>query len=762
MAWTPPSDAIEVTEDTPSFAAAKTHDGLPSRANNDGSYSTEVSITVTDPRLNGGAPTNIPSLWGGQEVGEEAAVTNAIKSGNKYQPFQTVAQAVAAAQARSNAGGAASNTGWTPPADAVEVNTDKPPAKTIVEQAMGGEGAPTLSRGQSFYRNVVKPVVTPTIEALSAVGGGVLGAPLGPMGIVGGAGLGYGIGKEILKLGDTYLGGETPDQDPIQPIKNILEGATYEAGGRVVAPLLSKGVGKAFDLMQVSKQKAGSLARLSLGKDIPDVLKILKNAPPNASVAEITASLNNPKWQALIDDALQQDPQFLRKVKLFNEQESLGALSKLAGGTNAAEVRTVAERAKAALTALTTPSREAALSRAGLGESVAAYEAKAGTLSGEAAAKVADVRRLIAAGDLAEAAGRLELIKKGVPVGFSRYTYKGKLAQMADNWASKAADASLDLGQGSRFAQSAADALRSVGIKPVNGTSLAQKIWMIGSNPKFAGDDVLAGAVKNVADDVARWTNSGGVLDVVALDAIRKNSVNAAIQKLRPGMDATAQRNLASKVLGDIRPLIVDTIEEAGGVGYRQYLADYSKGTAKIAERKLTGEALKLWKTNRDGFVRLVQNETPEEVERILGPGKYNIAVELADSSMSVLRDQAQKHLTQLSVSKQIGEGKSALAHLLKQQTSFIRLPSYLSVLASSTNRAISELEKAVGGKTISMLTEAMKTPQGAYDLLSVLPAAERSQVLKLLADPSKWSPTISSSATFGFKGALVPQPEEQ
>jgi len=127
---------------------------------------------------------------------------------------------------------------------------------------------------------------------------------------------------------------------------------------------------------------------------------------------------------------------------------------------------------------------------------------------------------------------------------------------------------------------------------------------------------------------------------------------------------------------------------------------------------------------------------------------------------MSVLRNEAQKQLTRISVSEQVSEGQKALAQLLKQQTSSIRAPSYLSVAASSANKVISELEKAVNTKTLQALTEAMKTPQGAANLLSTLPAAERSQVLRLLADPSQWSPTLSSSATFGFKGAF--QSDEQ
>jgi uncharacterized protein YidB (DUF937 family) len=87
----------------------RTHDGLPARKNADGSYSTELSITVTDPRLNRGRPTNIPSLWGGKEVDEDAAVSNALKSNKKYRSFASIAEAETAAKARSNAGGASAD-----------------------------------------------------------------------------------------------------------------------------------------------------------------------------------------------------------------------------------------------------------------------------------------------------------------------------------------------------------------------------------------------------------------------------------------------------------------------------------------------------------------------------------------------------------------------------------------------------------------------------------------------------------------------------
>jgi hypothetical protein len=428
----------------------------------------------------------------------------------------------------------------------------------------------------------------------------------------------------------------------------------------------------------------------------------------------------------------------LRKIKLFGEDESLKALSKLAGGENAAEVRSILDNAKNALTAMTTPQRESALNRANLGKQVAEYEATAGKLSSQAAAEVQKVKDLIKAGNAAEAYARLDLIKRGLPVGLTKYTYADELAEKAFNeWSNKAAQASLDLGEGARFAQGAADAMRSVGIKPLEGKALARNVAAMANNPSFAGDDVLLGAIQNVSDDIAKWTSSGGVIDARALDAIRKNSVNATIAKLRPGIDATSQRNLASKVLGDIRPALVDAIEASGGTGYRQYLNDYTKGMQRIAERRLSGEALRLWKTNRDEFVRLVQNETPEEVEKILGKGRYNIATELADSTMSVLKEQANKRLTQISVNEQIGEGQKALTQLLKQQTSLMRLPSWFSFWASAGNKAVSELERAIGDKSMRILTESLKTPEGTADLLKKLPTSEKNRITELLTNPS-------------------------
>jgi hypothetical protein len=622
------------------------------------------------------------------------------------------------------------------------------------------EGIPGARQEANWWQKA-RPFVAPTVEALGAGAGGLVGGAAGTVagpvgtatGAVGGAGLGYGIAKELLELGDVYLGGKAPRQGAaqvVEPVRNVLEGATFEAGGRVAGPLIQKGLGKLADLRQIPQNKAADIARNALGPDLPEVLNALKASQGKGmSAAQATVDINSPTWQALIDRATARDPRFLAALEKSQGDVSLNALSKLAGGTTAAEARATTESAKEAARSITSPMRETALNRANLGKEVARLEGLSAELGEQAAAKVQEVRRLMELGDIANASARLNLIKRDLPVGLTKYTYGGELAEKAFNeWSNKAAQASLDLGQGSRFAQDAANALRSVGIKPLEGEPLVRSLKAVANNPEFAGNDVLLGALRNVGDDIAKWTSSGGVIDARALDAIRKNSVNAAIQQLRPGMDATSQRNLAAGVLSRVKPVIDDAIEAAGGAGYRDYLKQHAQLSQKIAEKQLTGEALKLWKTDKNAFVRLVQNESPEAVEKILGPGKYNIAVELAEDTLGTLQSEASKVIRNANIKSQVEGGQTALKELLLQNMSKFRLPSYLSAVAATTNKALNILENKIGQKTMATLTEALKTPEGAANLLESLPAAERNKVLQLIGDPSKWSAPARAAVT--------------
>jgi hypothetical protein len=496
----------------------------------------------------------------------------------------------------------------------------------------------------------VMDFVRPTVEALGGVGGGLVGTAVNPgLGTVAGAGLGYGLAKGGLDTLETALGYRQGPQSASQAVvggaQDVLTGATFEAGGRALGPVIAKVADVATSFGR-AVPKAAKIAKDAAGSDLPALRNALAAAQgQNVTAGQATAGVTNPTWQALGDRALRLDPRFTNKLAATQDAESVAALARAAGGDTAAATRTAVASEKTALNAVTTPMREAAI---------------------------------------------------------------------------KSADAAT--------------------LQPLKSDTVTQELAKILKKPEYAGNDLIGGSVKNVGEEIAAWTNKNtGVIPGDALDAIRKNAVTAAVAKLRPGMDATAQKNAASGVLSQIKPVIDDAIEAAGGPGYKQYLATHAAGMQKIAEQKLVGEGLDLWKTNKDGFVKLVQNESPEVVEKILGPGKYDIAQNLAAQHMTVLREQAAKALRDKSVAKQVSEGQEALKNLLLQDLSKVRLPSYLSVVTSTTNKALDTLERALGRRTMSVLTEAMKTPEGAKNLLDTLPASERSKVLSVLNNPQTW-----------------------
>lgn len=95
-----------------------------------------------------------------------------------------------------------------------------------------------------------KDIIDPTVEGVGLVGGGILGSGAGPAGSVVGAGTGYAGAKRLTKATDVMLGFEQPEtagQAFKQTGKDVVEGATIEAGGQILGkaiPPAAKYVGE--------------------------------------------------------------------------------------------------------------------------------------------------------------------------------------------------------------------------------------------------------------------------------------------------------------------------------------------------------------------------------------------------------------------------------------------------------------------------------------------------------------------------------------
>lgn len=160
----------------------------------------------------------------------------------------------------------------------------------------------------------------PILEGLGMVGGGLIGAPAGPVGAVGGAGLGYGMARELVGAADVALGNK-PRQElseqATQAAKNVLEGATYEAGGRVLGDVIGA-VGKMIpESVKATPEKIATFLRAKeAGYVVPPsqmrptwATRALESISGKAETGQIASLRNQEVTNKLVRESLGISPE---------------------------------------------------------------------------------------------------------------------------------------------------------------------------------------------------------------------------------------------------------------------------------------------------------------------------------------------------------------------------------------------------------------------------------------------------------------------
>lgn len=598
-----------------------------------------------------------------------------------------------------------------------------------------------------------RQILGPTVEAGGAIAGGVLGAPAGPAGVVAGSAGGYGLGAGLMRQADIALGNlpeMTAGEGLAAGTRDLLMGAIFEAGGQVAAPYIdkalrlgSRGVGWLYDTLsgQIGAQKAAKILRDSLGVDVAAARALARTAPTDVTAAQSIAELTSPTTQALLEQAAKRDPRYMLTTAEAQEAARINQLAELAGAETQTGAKTAQAEAKKEVRNRLIPQLEqemAAANTAGvLKPQLEAQAERMGTVAGQ---KVEDVRRMTAAAErLPRAGAERGAAERGMPVP-GRYTYEGELAKRAEQVAEDAAAGSLIFGEASRFATAAANSLEAHGLKPLKGDAIVASIEKTLADPKLApGNRDLQRALRRVANDIQQWTNLGGVIDAWALDTIRKNSVNAVARQLHPN-DPKAQKELAAKVLESVRPSIVKAIEDAGGKGYGAYLDAYATGLKAVSEKKMSAKALEMYQNDPKAFVKLVEGNSPKEVEKAFGAGSYDLAKEMSAKAMNTLKGVAGEVKRDIKIGEQAAAGRDALRELLDANKSRFRFPSFaFSRTTTTANVTLDALSQKLGKKVMEELTKASKSGQDMARLLDKLPAVERNRVLRVLNNPQEW-----------------------
>lgn len=183
------------------------------------------------------------------------------------------------------------------------------------------------------------PVLETVLPTVGAIVGGTGATVFGPAGTVAGgaagAGLGYGAAKEIERLYEEKTGKRAPQtlpQSAAEAAQNVLTGATFEVGGRVLLPPAAKAAGWLFDratgkLVQI---KAGKIVQELAGDQLEALRAASKAAPSELTGAQSVAGVEAAPIQTLGQRVAERAPYTYRPLEQAAEagrKETLAAIT---------------------------------------------------------------------------------------------------------------------------------------------------------------------------------------------------------------------------------------------------------------------------------------------------------------------------------------------------------------------------------------------------------------------------------------------------
>jgi hypothetical protein len=566
----------------------------------------------------------------------------------------------------------------------------------------------------------------------------------------------------IRAAGGAITGGTTAAL--INPSLSEAEtGAATGAALAVVAPpivgALAKGAGFLKDAFtgQLAAVKAGKISREVAGDRIGAIRAALAAAPDDLTAAQAAAGVQKNAFQALGSFASKTDDISLKLKQQASDDIAL--LQRMAEGGNETEARAAYEASIKRLNQLTEDMRNVELGAAN--QAAQTINQLAPQAQQRQAGMVNALRGGIPVGPplpgqavispATEAAQQAATAAKGKPGFLTAGTRSQEWQETSDIFADIAKQRRAEAG----FLERQIGSLEDYGLRPLDAGGITAAIDAKLATPGLRASPNVVNVLQAVKDDIANLTaKSGGVIDAHDLYTLRKEGINERIMQILGQTDPKISAKVTRKVLEEVRPLIDDAIERAGGTGWRDYLKTYSQGMQAVDQKAMAAQAAKLFEKSPQEYVRLVRGNNPDAVEAIFGPGSYDIFKEMG-SKMPTLEKLASNVERDVAMKEAATAGAEKLTAVVEDiGRSFPRLPSLLRRDVTIGNVTFDELEKRLNKKVALKLQEGMLSGKSALEMLNTLPASERAGVLRILTDPSRYGKAGAAAA----RAAVMPQ----
>ena len=543
----------------------------------------------------------------------------------------------------------------------------------------------------------------PTLEAGSAIAGAALGTAVAPgVGTVGGAGLGYGIGTGITKMADVALGNVPPETAPqalTRGAKDVLTGATLEAGGAAAGKVLSKAAkaaGWVWDAFsgKLVNVRAGKTAREIAGADLGTIKDLASGGAQPTLTAEQVARRAALGYASPVNPAIAPSNLTAAQATQASGNNVLAALGEKAAKNDVTNFfsRTAAEQEAARQVTLRSVTPDLA------------------TVTGARAAGAAIEYPAAKAGPAIAPTPVLQDI-------FSRPTMKEVLAVAR---------------------RIAGDAGTPFGIGGVSGTTVGGTVGAGGFK-----------AAKTVVPEVAPSYSVSDLHNVkMAMDKIIANPSSFGIDAAK----VSAIKDLKKTFLSEF---------EAQAPAYGAAREAYAARSAPVDQSRVLGAMQDVLAKPGGGervvpFLNVLGTGENALIKRAGGDPRFGGLEEvLTPKQMGAVNDIAGQFTRDLALAQSAAAGRGGLSRVLRETSSSAELPPSINLYTRSVNKVLSLVEGRVNVDTRNVLEKGMRSGKDLLTVLNTLPSGERIAALQALGQtPGK---QLGRAAVYGAN-ALAPQ----
>jgi hypothetical protein len=550
--------------------------------------------------------------------------------------------------------------------------------------------------------------------------------------------------------------------NPAEAETGAIVGGVLPTVAPPVVKYIAAGVGKIIDAAtgNLANVSAGKIAREAAGDFINQIRAANGAAPLDINAAQAAYGIENDTWQAFLSYVSGKDlKSVLSGIKTQQGKDQFNLLANMARGATEAESKISRGVANETLNKLTTPMKDVNVLAANVGKNeIIPLQNQAELAKQAAAAKVEDVRRFGTA--------QLRAINPA-PNNLATDANLMNLANSADETASKAAAESLVQGEIARNAEAKIADLTSKGLKPLDVSTITGRLSTLASEPGTRANEVQVKILNNLNQhikDVAAKAN--GVMDVKDLYEIRKTGVNDVIESAlaSSGLDPKAQKKRVASLLLEIRPLIDDAIEKAGGKTWRDYLSTHAAGMKQIEGLEMADKLRTLFTTDKKAFVKLVEGNDIAAVQEIFGPGNFDIAEQMMEKMKPLVK--IKDEITRdARIEEQIKAGTKSLSELkeLNKRSLSSLIFGFVGAKTAATKKGIEILENRLKPKVMETLVKGAESGKSMNEILNTLPADDRFELLKAFKDMSSVAQSGTASLTTSPpNNKLTPQQQNQ